>query len=428
MGIPAVVNKRLSGYVSGHQQFDYPVHTLKVTDGLTTITVAPGSQTGGLFSGVGRLDPHTYRPNEFFANNWVYEGLVEYGPMGSILPALAASWTVTESVDPNDPGQVFTFTLRQGVKFHDGSDWNCPVAKLNFDHVLAKPHVDQNHNWYNMPGAIKEWSCRTDFEFVVTTKAPYYPLLQELSYIRPLRMLSPKMFVGGLASDPLTQNSCHVGWGTVKSKDGSVELTCEGTRGVSGTGRWKYIETKKDGDKVEEVVFERNSDHWGPAGVGDVEKLRLVAYEDSAAVKAALLDKSLDVVVGSGVLDPADIAKIKKDNTQDFQVYLTEPLQNRIVILNAAKKPTDDLKVRKRIIHAVNKQQIIDKELFGLADPVYNMFPRSAPYCDLDLTPKWDFDLDKAKSDCSEDVSGVGQTMPSRFSLAIVLLLGLYCI
>merc|ERR1719323_2886290 len=73
--IPTVLRSRLTGYVPGQQQFDYPVHSLQVLSGSKTITVAPGAQTG-LFVSIGRLDPHTYRPNEFFANNWVYEGLV----------------------------------------------------------------------------------------------------------------------------------------------------------------------------------------------------------------------------------------------------------------------------------------------------------------------------------------------------------------
>eukprot|EP00670_Eutreptiella_braarudii_P022271 CAMPEP_0174365510 /NCGR_PEP_ID=MMETSP0811_2-20130205/77360_1 /TAXON_ID=73025 ORGANISM="Eutreptiella gymnastica-like, Strain CCMP1594" /NCGR_SAMPLE_ID=MMETSP0811_2 /ASSEMBLY_ACC=CAM_ASM_000667 /LENGTH=55 /DNA_ID=CAMNT_0015506179 /DNA_START=13 /DNA_END=176 /DNA_ORIENTATION=+ len=47
-------------------------------------------------------------------------------------------------------------------------------------------------------------------------------------------------------------------------------------------------------------------------------------------------------------------------------------------------------------MHAVNKAAIIEKELFGLADPVDTLFPKTAPYCHLDLTPRWDFDLEKA--------------------------------
>ena len=107
-------------YRHGEQQFDYPLHRIQVLSGSKTITVAPGAQTG-LFKTVGRLDAHSYRPNEFFSNNWVYEGLVSYGPDGVILPALAESWTETAT------GAVFK--LRTGVKFHDGEDWNCAAAK-----------------------------------------------------------------------------------------------------------------------------------------------------------------------------------------------------------------------------------------------------------------------------------------------------------
>ena len=221
--IPAVINRRLTGYTPGQQQFDYPVHTLRVLSGGRNMTLAPGGQTG-LFAGVGRLDAHSYRPNEFFANNWVYEGLVEYGPGGAILPSLAVSWIVE---DLSSGGQQYTFMLRQNVTFHDGTPWDCAAAKLNFDHVLAAPLTTGDyHGWYGLPGAIDGWSCEGDHTFVVTTKSKYYPLLQELSFIRPLRMLSPAMFVAGLDSDPIAQNSCPTAWGTVAA-DG-VNITCAG--------------------------------------------------------------------------------------------------------------------------------------------------------------------------------------------------------
>ena len=230
--IPAVISRRLAGYTPGQQQFDYPLHTLRVLSGERTVTVAPGAQTG-LFTGVGRLDPHSYRPNEFFANNFVYDGLVEYGPGGAILPSLAVSWDVD---DLDSGGQQYTFTLRTGVVFHDGAPWDCAAAKLNFDHVLAPPLTTGDwHGWYGLPGAIDGWRCEGDHTFVVTTKSVHYPLLQELSFIRPLRMLSPTMFVAGYDSDPLTQNSCPTGWGSW-SHDG-VEITCAGApacRSASG--------------------------------------------------------------------------------------------------------------------------------------------------------------------------------------------------
>lgn len=143
---PTVLNKRLAGYTPGQQQFDYPLHTLVARTGANSIVVAPGAQTG-LFTTVGRLDPHTYRPNEFFASNWVYEGLVKYGANGVIEPALAVSWVVADVAGSDD--QLYTFTLRAGVTFHDGEAWNCGAAKLNFDHVLAPPLTTGDwHGWY----------------------------------------------------------------------------------------------------------------------------------------------------------------------------------------------------------------------------------------------------------------------------------------
>ena len=131
--IPAVVNnQRLSGYMPGYQQFDYPIHKATVVSGSKTVTVAPGAQAG-LFSSVGRLDPHSYRPNEFFANNWVYEGLVTYGAGGAAVPSLATGWTETNSAD----GVTYRFTLRTGVTFHDGAAFDCAAVRLNFDHVWA---------------------------------------------------------------------------------------------------------------------------------------------------------------------------------------------------------------------------------------------------------------------------------------------------
>lgn len=152
-----------------------------------------------------------------------------------------------------------------------------------------------------------------------------------------------------------------------------------------------------DGERpVQEVVFTRNTDHWD-AGSGEVvDAIRLVRYDSHADVESALLDGTLDAVVGDGVLQPSAVAEFMTERQAAFQTYLTEPLQNRIVILNTAKAPTDELTVRKVIIHGVDKAAIIDKELAGLAKPADSLFPKNAPYCGIDLTPRFDYDFEKA--------------------------------
>ena len=130
------------------------MHVMNVLSGSTSVKVSPGAQTG-LFSSTGPMDPHSYRPNEFFISNWIYEGLVSYSYDGLILPQLASSWAVT---DTNSGGQEYKFTLRTGVKFHDGAACNCAAVKMTFDHVLQPPLNTLNyHGWYHLPKYLTSW-------------------------------------------------------------------------------------------------------------------------------------------------------------------------------------------------------------------------------------------------------------------------------
>lgn len=387
--MPAVINRRLTGYVHGPQQFDYPVHTLEVLSGSREVRIAPAAQTG-LFQSIGRLDPHSYRPNEFFLSNWVYEGLVSYGPGGSILPSLAVSWTAD---DVPSGGQKYTFELRRGVYFHDGTPWDCEAAKLNFDHVLTPPLPSLDwHGWYHLPGQVSSWGCAASHTFFVSIKERYYPFLQELTLIRPLRMLSPAAFVQGSLSNPTSENSCPTAWGTPTL--GSKTVRCAGIRNVSGTGPWMFKGTTLRDGSLAEAVFLSNGGYWGRRG--NVEVLRALRFESAQQVKDALLNGDVDMVVGAGVLPPVDIAEFRSLRRGAFVTMLGPPLMNTLIVLNTAKTPTDDIRLRTAIVHAVNKAAIVDKELAGLEEPAASLFPNDAPYCDVDLTPRWDYDFQKA--------------------------------
>jgi ABC-type transport system substrate-binding protein len=411
--MPAIINKRLSGYRDGLQQFDYPLHTLRVESGSKTVTISPAGQNTP-FKTIGRLDAHSYRPNEFWANNMVFEGLVEYGPGGTILPALAASWTVADcaagETDCPADGQKYTFTLRANVKFHDDAAWDCSVAKLNLDHVLhpkLRSDGDCGHAWYELPAQINKWSCSDDMTLVITTKSKYYPFVQELSFIRPVRFQSPNVFVGGAASDPTTQNSAPAGnCDGCDCGSGDDGITAVGVTGIVGTGRWKFT-SKVDTDpevkirgqpQNDEVTFTLNTDHWDYTDAPwNVETLKVVRHADGAAVKAALIDESIDAVIGAGVLTYSEIVDFQTNHADKFKVSFTDVLQNRILIFNTGRAPTDDIQLRKVMIHAVDKQTIVDKEFKGIDAPVNQLFPKAAPYSNVHLTPVWDYDLQKAQ-------------------------------
>jgi len=113
-------------------------------------------------------------------------------------------------------------------------------------------------------------------------------------------------------------------------------------------------------------------------------------------VKTALLSGELDVVWGSGVLSDSDIYEIENDTGLDIRVFHSTDLQNVILLLNTGQPPFDDINVRKTVVHSINKAAFVEKELKGLQQVVDSVFPLEAPYCDVDLTPRWDYDFEKA--------------------------------
>lgn len=206
---------------------------------------------------------------------------------------------------------------------------------------------------------------------------------------------------------PLLKNSCPVGWGNATLN--GVVVKCRGTTAIAGTGRWKlatnvlnqtinYETMEPDLSPLTgiDVSFKRFDAHWDAySGADGVDFVNVKYYATEAEVNTALTNGNLDAVIGDGVLTPEHVAAYKSNT--NFYVAMTEPLQNRIVVLNTDKAPTNSLQTRKVIIHAVDKSAIIDKELAGLDEPVDQLFSKRAPYCHVDLTPKWDYDIEKAQ-------------------------------
>ena len=147
---------------------------------------------------------------------------------------------------------------------------------------------------------------------------------------------------------------------------------------------------------MKSVHFKINMDHWDAPSGNYVEELKVVHYDTEAKIKAALLDESLDAVMGADVLTGADVAYLKNNHSDKVSVSLTESIQNRNIVFNTGKAPTNDLQLRKVIIHAIDKASIIDEVMAGVDAPMDSLFPKDAPYCGADLTPKPDYDLEKA--------------------------------
>lgn len=134
---------------------------------------------------VGPLNPHMYSPNQMFAQEMVYDPLVKLNPDGTIGPALAERWTISED------GKIYFFYLRQDVVFSDGSSFDAYAVVKNFEAIMKN---EKRHRWLGIIDKIDGFEAAAPFEFKLKLKTPYYPCLEDLALARPFRFLSPAAF------------------------------------------------------------------------------------------------------------------------------------------------------------------------------------------------------------------------------------------
>jgi peptide/nickel transport system substrate-binding protein len=127
------------------------------------------------------LDPHAVTAvNDFRILMNVYDGLVSYksGTL-EVEPALAESWTISEDA------RTYTFKLRQGVAFHDGTPFNAEAVKFNFERMLDEKHPQHDTGPFPLSfffSAVDTVEAPDAQTVVFTLKEPYAPFLSNLAY------------------------------------------------------------------------------------------------------------------------------------------------------------------------------------------------------------------------------------------------------
>ncbi|HEK9103852.1 TPA: nickel ABC transporter, nickel/metallophore periplasmic binding protein [Bacillus pseudomycoides] len=319
---------------------------------------------------IGEMNPHVYNPSQLIAQAMIYEPLVSYKEGGKLEPALAESWTISED------GKEYTFELRQNVKFSDGTAFNANIMKKNFDAIMKNVKI---HSWLGLINMINKTEAVNDSTFKITLKQAYYPTLQELAVVRPVRFL-------GEAGFP---------------DDGD---TSQRVKKPIGTGPWMLEEYKKD----EYAVFTRNPNYWGKSP--KIEKIVIKTIPDAETRVLAFEKGELDLIYGEGAISLDAFKQLKESGK--YKTSISEPVATRQLVMNTTKEQLSDIKVRLALQYGFNKQAMVEGVTSGLEEKADNILAPNLLYTNIKTTPI-KYDVEKAKKYLEE----AGWKLPSGKSV-----------
>ena len=286
----------------------------------------------------------------------IFEGLTRIDAQGEIRPALAENWTIA------DDGLAYTFRLRDGVTFHDGTSFDSADVKFSLERAMAPDSVNAQKGL---------------FEPIASVETP-----DPLSVVVRLKR-------------PTSAFLFNMGWGDAVVV--APESAAENKTRPIGTGPFTFGQWVK-GDRVE---IARNAAYWGPPVALTAATFKFI--NDPAAATAALLAGDVDAFANFPA--PEALAQLEADPR--FAVVIGTTEGETILAINNAVPPLDDVRVRRAISHAIDRQAIIDGAMFGYGTPIGSHFaPHHPAY--VDLTGRYPHDPEKAKALLAEaGVSGL---------------------
>ena len=289
----------------------------------------------------------------------VYEGLTRFRADGSVTPGLAKSWTISGD------GLVYTFQLQENVKFHNGSDFDASDVKFSIDRARDENSTNAQKGLFK---GISSVDVVNSSVIKITLSNPNGGFIRNLAW------------GDAIILDPDTANSA--------------------ASEPNGTGPFKFSKWVK-GDRVELV---KNNDYWGEAI--SLEKASFKFISDPTAAFAALMAGDVDAFPVYPA--PETLAQFEAD--PNFNVIVGSTEGETILSTNNKSEKLKDVRVRKAIAHAINRQAIVDGAMFGFGTPIGTHFaPHHPDY--VDLTSQSNYDPEKSKSLLSEAGVSDGLTL-----------------
>ena len=286
----------------------------------------------------------------------MFEGLVRFKSGSTeIEPALAESWEVS------DDSLTYTFTMREGVTFHDGTPVDAAAAKFSFER-----QIDPNHPYHDTGefayadftlGMIKSIEVLDPMTLQVTLENSFAPFLSNLA-MHSASLVSPtalKKFGRDFAQNPV------------------------------GSGPYRFVSWKRG----TELALAKNEDYW--RGAPSVERLVYRPIVEDQARLAALESGEIDFTVN---LPVDDLPRLRDDTSFRFEEQAG--MHTWYVVFNVKKKPFDNPLVRQAVAYAIDRQAIVEALLGGTGELAQNFLP-PVIWSYTDDVEQYPYDPEKAK-------------------------------
>ncbi len=314
----------------------------------------PSEETQTLTIGLGR-DLY-YGPDTWYflhGSLGVWEPLVILDNDMIAQPVLATAW------EPSEDGKAWTFRLREGVTFHDGTPFNADAVLLNIpklqdEYMTTLPNLDSLER-------VDDYTVK----FLMKEPTPNLPQL--IAYFSSA-MLSPSS-VGddGRPTAPV------------------------------GTGPFVFEEYVES----DSIILKRNDNYWG--GPAKLDGVTFKYIPDATTRLSALQTGEIDAIADVGSLQPEQASIIEAN---DELVLLEKGVATtHYLTFNSGKPPFDDVRLRQAVSKAIDRQALVDSTLYGFGDPGVSVItPHAREWVHTGVAPR--YDLDEAMSLAEEVLAG----------------------
>lgn len=260
----------------------------------------------------------------------IFNGLIVVDPRGEIRPQLATSWTISPD------GLTYTFELRGGVKWHDGQPFTAQDVKFTMEQVTGR----YQGRFRRAAEQFESVTVRSPTTLAVRLKRPFAPFLRLLSVF----------------DSPILPRHVYEAGDILRHPRNSDPI---------GTGPFRFREWVRG----ERIVLERNPDYWDPV---HLDRL-IFRILPSPTLRVTSLEAGEVDHVSDFYLPKTDVERLRRNPA--IRVRIGQPIPSvGFLYINTRRAPLDNVKVRQALAYSINRVQVVQQAMAGLARPARGPF------------------------------------------------------